>query len=429
MEAPASPGSPALSPPSFPLILSIPEPLHPKLDDHKFMQALVTSTGVERIHWAKKLENSEYREGLVYIYDEALKNKLAVFHQLCAEMGAEAEIKVLIPQNMVSQTIGKDGLNIKRLQMRTDTKIRVIDAVKGLEERLVSISGKAKDIEMATEAIHRAIVERKAMEPRDKFTPKFVVLNAYAGHFIGKGGQFTKSIKERYGVDIKVWKSELPVQEDEEVAVMHGKPTDRLDAITDVIRKLDEAMTNFATSPMTEATKMVVPKYLQAKLLNPQGTMLREVATKCHNVEFRVIGGTPEAHEFVIEMTGPQKYRVRAAKEIVSLLEDIKTAVSRSSSRHKPRSRSRSRSPSVTLHVAINARSVPSIIGKNGDNVKTLKTKTRCNISFDKPVLRTVRTPDGSEARHCEVTGSAKAVAMGVRTLLEQVMRQKRETR
>ena len=429
MEAPASPGSPALSPPSFPLILSIPEPLHPKLDDHKFMQALATSTGVERIHWAKKLENSEYREGLVYIYDEALKNKLAVFHQLCAEMGAEAEIKVLIPQNMVSQTIGKDGLNIKRLQMRTDTKIRVIDAVKGLEERLVSISGKAKDIEMATEAIHRAIVERKAMEPRDKFTPKFVVLNAYAGHFIGKGGQFTKSIKERYGVDIKVWKSELPVQEDEEVAVMHGKPTDRLDAITDVIRKLDEAMTNFATSPMTEATKMVVPKYLQAKLLNPQGTMLREVATKCHNVEFRVIGGTPEAHEFVIEMTGPQKYRVRAAKEIVSLLEDIKTAVSRSSSRHKPRSRSRSRSPSVTLHVAINARSVPSIIGKNGDNVKTLKTKTRCNISFDKPVLRTVRTPDGSEARHCEVTGSAKAVAMGVRTLLEQVMRQKRETR
>jgi len=429
MEAPTSPGSPALSPPSFPLILSIPEPLHPKLDDHKFMQALVTSTGVERIHWAKKLENSEYREGLVYIYDEALKNKLAVFHQLCAEMGAEAEIKVLIPQNMVSQTIGKDGLNIKRLQMRTDTKIRVIDAVKGLEERLVSISGKAKDIEMATEAIHRAIVERKAMEPRDKFTPKFVVLNAYAGHFIGKGGQFTKSIKERYGVDIKVWKSELPVQEDEEVAVMHGKPTDRLDAITDVIRKLDEAMTNFATSPMTEATKMVVPKYLQAKLLNPQGTMLREVATKCHNVEFRVIGGTPEAHEFVIEMTGPQKYRVRAAKEIVSLLEDIKTAVSRSSSRHKPRSRSRSRSPSVTLHVAINARSVPSIIGKNGDNVKTLKTKTRCNISFDKPVLRTVRTPDGSEARHCEVTGSAKAVAMGVRTLLEQVMRQKRETR
>jgi hypothetical protein len=61
--------------------------------------------------------------------------------------------------------------------------------------------------------------------------------------------------------------------------------------------------------------------------------------------------------------------------------------------------------------------------------VKTLKTKTRCNISFDKPVLRTVRTPDGSEARHCEVTGSAKAVAIGVRTLLEQVMRQKRETR
>lgn len=429
MEASASPGSPALCPPSFPLILSIPEPLHPKLDDHKFMQALVTTTGVDRIHWAKKLENCEYREGLVYIYDEALKNKLAVFHQLCAEMGPEAEIKVLIPQNMVSQTIGKDGLNIKRLQMRTDTKIRVIDAVKGMEERLVSISGKAKDIEMATEAIHRAIVERKAMEPRDKFTPKFVVLNAYAGHFIGKGGQFTKSIKERYGVDIKVWKSELPVQEDEEVAVMHGKPTDRLDAITDVIRKLDEAMTNFATSPMTEATKMVVPKHLQAKLLSSQGTMLREVINKCHNVEFRVISGTPEAHEFVIEMTGPQKYRMRAAKEIVSLLEDIKTAVSRSSSRHKPRSRSRSRSPSVTLHVAINARSVPSIIGKNGDNVKTLKTKTRCNISFDKPVLRTVRTPDGSEARHCEVTGSTKAVAMGVRTLLEQVMRQKRETR
>ena len=79
------------------------------------------------------------------------------------------------------------------------------------------------------------------MEPRDKFAPKFVVLNAYAGHFIGKGGQFTKRIKEQYGVDIKVWKSELPVQEDEEVAVMHGKPTDRLEAITDVIHKLDEA--------------------------------------------------------------------------------------------------------------------------------------------------------------------------------------------
>ena len=428
MEAPASPGSPALSPPSFPLILSIPEPLHPKLDDHKFMQALVTTTGVERIHWAKKIDTCDYREGLVYIYDETLKNKLATFHLLCAEMEAETEVKVLIPQNMVSQTIGKDGLNIKRLQMRTDTKIRVIDAVKGLEERLVSISGKAKDIEMATEAIHRAIVERKATEPRDKFTPKFVVLNAYAGHFIGKGGQFTKSIKERFGVDIKVWKSELPVQEDEEVAVMHGKPTDRLDAITDVIRKLDEAMTNFSTSPMTEATKIVVPKYLQGKLLSPQGTMLRDVTSKCHNIDFRVISGTLEAHEFVIEMTGPQKYRIRAAKEIISLLEDIKTA-SRSSSRHKPRSRSRSRSPSVTLHVAINARCVPSIIGKNGDNVKTLKTKTRCNISFDKPVLRTVRTPDGSEARHCEVTGSAKAVAIGVRTLLEQVMRQKRETR
>jgi hypothetical protein len=70
-------------------------------------------------------------------------------------------------------------LNIKRLQMRTDTKIRVIRN---------SISCKTKDIEMVTEAIHHAIVERKDTRSRDKLTPKFEVFNAYAGHFIGKGG-------------------------------------------------------------------------------------------------------------------------------------------------------------------------------------------------------------------------------------------------
>jgi transcription antitermination factor NusA-like protein len=66
---------------------------------------------------------------------------------------------------------------------------------------------------------------------------------------------------------------------------------------------------------------------------------------------------------------------------------------------------------------------VGRLIGKGGENVKILKSRSGCHINFQQVDLKTLQTGDGKEARSCALTGSAASIALGVRYLWEQILK------
>lgn len=67
---------------------------------------------------------------------------------------------------------------------------------------------------------------------------------------------------------------------------------------------------------------------------------------------------------------------------------------------------------------------VSRLIGRNGDNVKSIMNKAGCNISFQQKSSEDLRMPDGAEARLCTFKGNSTAISTAVKLLVEQIIKQ-----
>jgi len=417
---------------------------------------------------------------LIYLYDTSIGNVMRAFRimleQLRINEVGRAEIVMLIPDNMVSLIIGKGGRQIFKFQSRSNTEISVLDGIKEMRERQVSISGRFADICQAVEDIYGLVLskrlKKKEAEPTNEVTSiKFVIPANSTGNVIGRGGAFTKHFRTEFKVEIKVVKGQSPLcEEDECIVVLRGRPMDCFKALENLVTHISEAIRN--TSEISKDSTKFLLAPTQAKKLQST-TALKDIAYKTHtNIEFLPDRQTGQERDTVLMLSGQLELRVEAAKQILATLEDlvlsferpkerspkrevvepVKTEYSsekyrdtakeerekrsegkrrrsrdysyeRRDSRDRGRRRSSSSqgSPRTDVCMTVPDELVGRLIGKNGDNVKGIMGKSGCTIKFQKSPCRDLRTPEGGSARLCTVTGSASRIAKGVRILLENI--------
>lgn len=126
----------------------------------------------------------------------------------------------------------------------------------------------------------------------------------------------------------------------------------------------------------------------------------------------------------IISITGSKRVKNDVIKYILGKLD---TKRYRSPERRSPRpSPRRGDSPrrkySSSINITIPENLVARLIGKGGENVKGIMSKSGCNISFQKPENSDVKTPDGAQARICTFKGTPSSIADGVKILLDQVI-------
>ena len=345
---------------------------------------------------------------ILYLTCESQKERVKALDLVLETMeegGDLREVSTFVPEDLVSPLIGTHGRQIAALQELTHTNLRFEKKLEGLSERQVKVTGHSRDIRFAIEKLHARVTERKT-EEIPAFA-KFVIPLNSASHLIGKGGAFTKNLLQRYGVEMKVGRDDSCDEKRELAAMLLGRKSDCLEALSEVVSKVEDAIFNSDSQKHSDKTIILV------KIRRSEGafdSLVREVKREA-GVSLRVFESFKD--EFRVEMTGELRDRQRAARILLD-----------GAGRESPRRRSRSRSPvPFSTNIIVPKTLVGRLIGKGGENVKMLKSRSGCHINFQQNDLKTVQTGDGKEARACTVTGSPTAISMGVRCLWEQILK------
>mmetsp|Transcript_7184 Transcript_7184/g.13183 ORF Transcript_7184/g.13183 Transcript_7184/m.13183 type:complete len:178 (+) Transcript_7184:1095-1628(+) len=159
------------------------------------------------------------------------------------------------------------------------------------------------------------------------------------------------------------------------------------------------------------------------------GLTIREIHKNCPGATIRVMSernADREIKQVEVNIKGPVEARIEATNLIIEKLnEKPNQSPDHTSERREPvrrsRSRSRTRTGQTAVSLAIPDALVSRLIGKGGDNVKSLMSRSNCQISFQQQSDPKVQTPTGSFAQLCTVQGSTEEIALGVKLMLEQI--------
>lgn len=394
---------------------------HPPLRDHSDFPLMVlippeqvrdfeSGHTREKLNEAGRVRLGDMSKGgkVLFLTTNSQRNRakgLDLVMEALESAGNLREVSTFVPEDMVSPLIGTRGRQIAALQDLTHTNLRFEKKLEGLMEREVRVSGHSRDIRFAIEKLHSRVTERKSDE--SPIFAKFVIPLSSASHLIGKGGVFTKNLLQRYGVELKVGRDDSCDETKELAALLLGRKSGCLEALPEVVMKVEDAIFNSDAQKYSDKTTILV------KTNRSEGTfngLVREVKRES-GVSLRVFESLKD--EFRVEVTGELRERQRAVRMLLE-----------GASRESPRRRSRSRSPvPFAINIIVPKTLVGRLIGKGGENVKMLKSRSGCHINFQQTDLKAVQTGDGKEARACTMTGSPTAIAMGVRCLWEQILK------
>lgn len=395
----------------FPLMVLIPAAYLRHFESHDLQNHIKATSHLDRL----KLTSMPGGGGILHFFSDSLREKGKALELVLGELdhlGETREVSTFVPEDMVSPLIGTKGRQIAALQEITKTNFRFERKIEDMQDRQVRVSGSLRDIKNAIEKLYSKVVEKRAEVPDNAFA-KFAIPQPSASHLIGKGGQFTKSLYQNFGVELKVSRDESCDDRKELAAILIGPNKECMEALNDVVAKLADAAFNSDYQRSGSDKTVVIIKTRRGE--SSINAMVREVKRDA-DVSLKVFECFRD--EFRVEIAGELRERQRAVKALLKEMQPYE------SPKRRPRSRSRSPTPSTTcVNVLVPKTLVGRLIGKGGDNVKILKSRSGCHINFQQQDLRNVTTGDGKEARSCTLTGSAASIALGVRYLWEQILK------
>eukprot|EP00245_Coleochaete_scutata_P005389 TRINITY_DN1888_c0_g1_i2.p1 TRINITY_DN1888_c0_g1~~TRINITY_DN1888_c0_g1_i2.p1 ORF type:complete len:604 (+),score=111.05 TRINITY_DN1888_c0_g1_i2:97-1908(+) len=131
----------------------------------------------------------------------------------------EVVFRILCPGTKTGSIIGKGGSIIKQIRDETGARIKVADAVPGVEERVVIVSGpEAPGVEFSPSQeglfrVHQRIIEGDLSEanPTGTITTRLLVPSNQIGCILGKGGSIIAEMRAATGAQIRILpKEQLP---------------------------------------------------------------------------------------------------------------------------------------------------------------------------------------------------------------------------
>lgn len=425
--------SPIQETPQFPLIVAVPKNLFNASQVNELQKTIVKCHKVDRVHYADEIPAEEFQDNILYIYGQSVKGKVDALSCLIAALqkaqeASTIEIKMLIPDSMVTLLVGRHGKQIQKIQYSSNTQISIKPEIRNFRERVVHIEGRPLNIEKAVKEIYKLIVEKRA-SPEPKAAPleggaaKFIIPGECVGYLIGKNGSFTKKLQEDYDVDFKVYPGiGQPCKDEEHIAVLSGRHKDCRYAIRKaVVKKILDAVEATGCPSTAQLIRMLIPSNIVKELIGPSGTTIKNISSKSGGATIRVLSDT-ESEKLnpytIVTIDGPLEVKENAAMNIFEILDKPTT----SSPPRKHYSKSPEPEP-ISFFATVPDSLVAKLIGRNGDNVKSMMNKAKCKISFQKSATQSLKTPEGESARLCYFKGTPDNLSAGVKILLENIQK------
>jgi transcription antitermination factor NusA-like protein len=410
--------------------------------------------------------------------------------QILSEESGQAEVTIHIPDNMVAFVIGKGGRQIVKLQSRSNTEICLLQQISEIRERQVRIKGRLNDTHQAVEDLYLFVLSyslgRKKAGP-NCYSAKFIIPSSSTGYIIGRRGAFTKYFRNECKVDIKVMEGQCPpCQEGESVLNVLGRLKDCYYAVEELLTHISNAIRNTSDAPPKEETKLLISTEFAGVLMAADGALLKRIGAKSR-ATLSIANETEISSDrtALVLISGYFEQRVEAVKRLLLEIENLSRHQDRSrenrsprrehrSPKHDPQAPTKTRettkdndrrsdtrqrrsrddsqehhdsherqrrrsndisagslssSPRTDVSMTVPDELVGRLIGRSGDNIKSLMEKCRCNIKFEKSPCRDLKTPEGGTARLCTFTGTTSKVATGVKILLENIAKLENERR
>mmetsp|Transcript_17302 Transcript_17302/g.31162 ORF Transcript_17302/g.31162 Transcript_17302/m.31162 type:complete len:206 (+) Transcript_17302:67-684(+) len=205
-------------------MLVVPSAHKTAMNNSELIMRLIKETGVT-INFTESVSGSDFTDSIFSITGKSLSARLDALNGLVQEQirlqqtDQKVEVKICIPDNCVASLIGRGGRNVETIQRSSRTSISVIDKISGLKDRIVKIEGFQSDIQTGVSLIYNQIHDRSTSpDRRHKMPLRFVVPSDRVRHLIGKSGNYARSLKADYHVDLRITEGS-PSRELDSVAV------------------------------------------------------------------------------------------------------------------------------------------------------------------------------------------------------------------
>jgi predicted PilT family ATPase len=429
----------------FPLCLVLSEALLARFDNRDLVESLKRRSQVTSLTFDRSEGQDKEDRGLISIKDRDADKVMRCFRLFVDEytrIDSQDNIKVvmLIPDRMVALVIGRGGKQINKLSSSSNTAISILEQTHSTKDRKVSIDGEHSAVEVAVKEIYSMII-RNRLSGLEGCTAKFIIPSNCAGFIIGRDGYFTKHLRDSFNVDVKIMKADGPPCTDTESIVvsatqtLNGSLVNCKAAVEPLLAKIGDALSNIDTSNsnLREKTRLIVQGSMATKIIGRKGETVREIMRKAAGSSIHVMSDKNAGRDqgqVEVNIRGPLPARAEATVLILDRVNEILNPTIHSPDRVeiKPRSpvirrsRSRSRSPRTEINVAVPESLVSRLIGKRGDNVRSLMTQSGCVMNYQPKSDQGILTSGGSQARLVTVQGSTRSIATGVKLLLEQIL-------
>ena len=142
---------------------------------------------------------------------------------------------------------------------------------------------------------------------------------------------------------------------------------------------------------------------------------LKDISKKSGNAKIKVLSDseTEKNQEFtIVTIDGTLESKQEAAYKVYEILDK--------SAKYNPKP-STPDDKELKIFVSVPDQYVARLIGRDGENVKAIMSRSRCKISFQKASVSEIRSFEGERTRMCFVSGNSSCISKGVKLLLEQI--------
>lgn len=134
------------------------------------------------------------------------------------ESNTETAFRILCPGSRIGAIIGRGGSIVKQIRDETGARVKIADAVPGVDERVVIVSGledKEREWSPAQEGLFRVYDRILDVAPEETVAPtgtstaaRLLIPAVQVGCILGKGGSIIQQMREETGAQLRIMPKE-----------------------------------------------------------------------------------------------------------------------------------------------------------------------------------------------------------------------------
>uniref|UniRef100_A0AAR2K3H8 RRM domain-containing protein n=1 Tax=Pygocentrus nattereri TaxID=42514 RepID=A0AAR2K3H8_PYGNA len=344
----------------------------------------------------------------------------------------ELPLRLLVPTQFVGAIIGKEGLTIKNITKKTQSKVDIHRKENaGAAEKPITIHSSPEGCSHACRMILE-VMEKEATDTKtaEEVPLKILAHNSLVGRLIGKEGRNLKKIEQDTGTKITISPlQDLTIYNLERTITVRGGVEECCNAEVEIMKKLREAYENdvaalnrcdqslcvcvcICQAPEQEVVYLFIPTQAVGALIGKKGQHIKELA-RFAGASIKIApSDSPDAPERMVIITGPPEAQFKAQGRIFGKLKEENFFTAKEEVK-------------LETHIKVPAAAAGRVIGKGGKTVNELQNLTSAEV-----IVPRDQTPDENDEVFVKIIGhffASQTAQRKIREIIQQVKQQEQK--